>query len=74
MRFCARYHATAATSPALPSDPAGRDGLLCFYLVDRALRELDGELNNRPEWIGIPVNGLLELLNLRQPNRRDRMT
>jgi maltose alpha-D-glucosyltransferase/alpha-amylase len=63
--FLRSYYATAAESPALPPDPAGRDALLCFFQVDRALRELDGELNNRPEWIGIPVSGLLELLRLR---------
>jgi predicted trehalose synthase len=33
-------------------------------MLDRALRELDGELNNRPDWVAIPVIGLVELLEL----------
>jgi predicted trehalose synthase len=33
-------------------------------MLDRALRELDGELNNRPDWVGIPTVGILDLLRL----------
>jgi maltose alpha-D-glucosyltransferase/alpha-amylase len=62
--FLRSYYATAGTSAMLPQDATERDALLGFFLVDRALRELDGELNNRPEWIGIPVSGLLESLRL----------
>ena len=29
------------------------------------MRELDGELKNRTEWISIPLNGLVDLLGLR---------
>jgi maltose alpha-D-glucosyltransferase / alpha-amylase len=43
----------------------GRDSLLQFFMLDRSLRELDGELKNRTEWISIPLNGLVELLGLR---------
>ncbi|HEY6607915.1 MAG TPA: hypothetical protein VI277_01855 [Candidatus Limnocylindria bacterium] len=63
--FLRSYYATAGTAAMLPQDANERDALLGLFLVDRALRELDGELNNRPEWIGIPVSGLLESLQLR---------
>ena len=43
----------------------GRDALLQFFMLDRSLRELDGEMKNRTEWISIPLNGLVELLGLR---------
>jgi maltose alpha-D-glucosyltransferase/alpha-amylase len=43
----------------------GRDALLQFFMLDRSLRELDGELKNRTEWTSIPLNGLVELLGLR---------
>jgi maltose alpha-D-glucosyltransferase / alpha-amylase len=46
----------------LPADAAERDMLLRFFMLDRAMRELDGELNNRPDWVGIPLSGILELL------------
>ena len=63
--FLRAYYASAAASPVLPGDTGGRDGLLQFFMVDRSLRELDGELNNRPEWVGVPLGGLLGLLGLR---------
>ena len=33
-------------------------------MLDQALYELDGELNNRPDWVRIPVVGIFELLRL----------
>jgi maltose alpha-D-glucosyltransferase/alpha-amylase len=73
--FLQGYLASVAQSPALTrasaelategtSDAPMRDRLLEFFMLDRALRELDGELNNRPDWVGIPLSGLLELLAL----------
>jgi maltose alpha-D-glucosyltransferase/alpha-amylase len=61
--FLDTYSAVIADSPSLAMAPADRDRLLTFFMVDRGMRELDGELTNRPEWIGIPLSGLLELLN-----------
>jgi maltose alpha-D-glucosyltransferase/alpha-amylase len=59
--FLQNYLAGAANLGAL--DSASRDALLRFFMMDRAMRELDGELNNRPEWVGIPLDGLLQLLS-----------
>jgi maltose alpha-D-glucosyltransferase/alpha-amylase len=44
--------------------PAGadRDVLLRAFLLDKALYELSYELNNRPDWVDIPVDGLLRIL------------
>jgi maltose alpha-D-glucosyltransferase/alpha-amylase len=36
--------------------------LLDFYLLDKAVYELAYELNNRPDWIRIPFQGILQLL------------
>ena len=63
--FLQSYFATAGPAAALPADTMARDGYLRFFMIDRAVRELDGELNNRVEWIGIPISGLLDLLALR---------
>ena len=60
--FLQQYAAALGESALIPAVPADRDALLRFFMLDRALRELDGELNNRPEWIGIPAVGILELL------------
>jgi maltose alpha-D-glucosyltransferase / alpha-amylase len=62
--FLRPYYATVASSPVFPSDRGECDALLHFFMVDRSLRELDGELNNRPEWVGVPLSGLLGLLGL----------
>ena len=36
--------------------------LLDLFLIDKALYELNYELNNRPDWVRIPLRGLAELL------------
>jgi maltose alpha-D-glucosyltransferase/alpha-amylase len=38
------------------------EGLLDLYEMEKALYELRYELNNRPDWVGIPLRGLLDLL------------
>jgi maltose alpha-D-glucosyltransferase/alpha-amylase len=62
--FLRAYDAVADAAGSLPASVSERDTLLRFFMIDRAMRELDGELNNRPEWIGIPIGGLLDLLGL----------
>lgn len=47
----------------LPEDPAELDVLFSAYLIEKALYELIYELNHRPDWVAIPVMGLLELLD-----------
>jgi maltokinase len=45
--------------------PAGRQGveqLLSVFELEKAVYELRYELNNRPDWVGIPVAGILRLL------------
>jgi maltose alpha-D-glucosyltransferase/alpha-amylase len=45
--------------------PVNRDEfniLLNVYLLEKALYELVYELNNRPDWVRIPLNGILRLL------------
>jgi maltose alpha-D-glucosyltransferase/alpha-amylase len=41
--------------------PAAR-GLLGLFVLEKALYELGYELNNRPDWVRIPLRGLLALL------------
>ena len=60
--FLHAYLSTAGSHPMLPGDACERDALLRFFMLDRALRELDAELHNRPEWVGIPTSGILRLL------------
>jgi maltose alpha-D-glucosyltransferase/alpha-amylase len=48
--------------PILPAAPA-RDVLLEGFLLEKGLYELAYELGNRPDWIDIPLTGLLHLLD-----------
>jgi maltose alpha-D-glucosyltransferase/alpha-amylase len=60
--FLHHYLAAAGDQIGFVGQPALRDRLLQFFMLDRAFRELDGELNNRPEWVSIPLRGIVELL------------
>jgi maltose alpha-D-glucosyltransferase/alpha-amylase len=60
--FLRGYLETAGPAPFLPLDPVQRRLLLDLFLLDKAFYELNYELNNRPEWVRIPLRGILELL------------
>ncbi len=59
------YFDVASKGTYLPRAAEERALLLEFYLLDKAIYELRYELDNRPEWVGIPIAGLLELLEPR---------
>jgi trehalose synthase-fused probable maltokinase len=46
----------------LPSGEAAVTNLLSIYELEKAIYELRYELDNRPDWIGIPVAGISRLL------------
>ena len=47
----------------LPADRAQLSLLLEAFTLDKALYELLYELNNRPDWVRIPLQGITQLLN-----------
>ena len=57
--FLRSYFATAAGAPFVPGDPPQREALLQLFVLDKALYELNYELNNRPDWVRIPLAGIL---------------
>jgi maltose alpha-D-glucosyltransferase/alpha-amylase len=63
--FLKGYLTSAGGALFIPADPAHRDALLHLYLLDKALYELNYELNNRPDWIRIPLKGILDIVNNR---------
>jgi maltokinase len=60
-RFLAGY--MAEVDPAiLPGGAAAIAKLLAIFELERAIYELRYELNNRPDWVGIPVSCITRLL------------
>ena len=49
-------------SGLLPPGEAPTAQLLSVFELEKAVYELRYELNNRPDWVGIPVAGILRLL------------
>jgi maltose alpha-D-glucosyltransferase/alpha-amylase len=59
--FLRAYFAAATRGTILPADSDAAETVLQSFVVDKALYELGYELNNRPEWVHIPLTGLLRL-------------
>ncbi|MFP4383224.1 MAG: maltose alpha-D-glucosyltransferase [Spirochaetia bacterium] len=49
-------------NPILPSERQDRELLLDIFVLEKAVYELGYEVNNRPDWVPIPVAGLLQTL------------
>jgi len=60
--FLRSYLAASAGAPHLPATRDELRVLLDAYRLEKALYEIVYELNNRPDWLRIPVRGVLELL------------
>jgi maltose alpha-D-glucosyltransferase / alpha-amylase len=46
-----------------PSDPKAADRLLTFFLIEKAFGELEHELSWRPDWLRMPLAGIIRLLS-----------
>jgi maltose alpha-D-glucosyltransferase / alpha-amylase len=64
--FLTAYRETMAGSPVWPADQAAADRLLDFFLIEKALYEIEYELAHRPDWLRVPLAGILRILT-RQP-------
>lgn len=60
--FLDGYLATAGDAAFLPRNGSELDALLRVYLLEKAVYELGYELNNRPEWVHLPLAGIHQLL------------
>ena len=58
--FLREYQSIVADAPWAPGNKAF-PVLLTALTLDKALYEMTYELNNRPEWVRIPLTGLLDL-------------
>ncbi len=62
--FINTYFEKTAGSTMVPVDSKHREYLMSAYLMNKAIYELNYELNNRPAWAGIPLKGILRLLEV----------
>jgi maltose alpha-D-glucosyltransferase/alpha-amylase len=65
--FLRGYLEVAGEAPFLPADRGELGELLDFYLLDKTVYELRYELNNRPEWLVIPLESILRRSDAESP-------
>ncbi len=59
--FLHGYLTTMNGSDLLPQDTEMLENLLVPYLLEKAVYEMGYELNNRPDWLVIPLRGIQHL-------------
>tara|TARA_R110002072_G_scaffold99008_1_gene217967 strand:+ start:80000 stop:81646 length:1647 start_codon:yes stop_codon:yes gene_type:complete len=62
--FLAGYESKATGQSFLPADRPTFQQLLDLFLIEKVLYELRYEINNRPDWVKIPLAGLNAVLGL----------
>jgi maltose alpha-D-glucosyltransferase/alpha-amylase len=63
--FLKSYLAAAGTASFVPQSPDDLDVQLTTMLLEKALYELRYELNLRPDWVRIPLRGILDVVTAR---------
>ncbi|MGV3773192.1 MAG: putative maltokinase, partial [Verrucomicrobiales bacterium] len=56
------YFAAIENSDLLPTSAEGFEALLHSLVLEKALYEIGYELNNRPDWVKIPLQGVLQIV------------
>jgi maltose alpha-D-glucosyltransferase/alpha-amylase len=60
--FLHAYVQAVADTPVVPSDENDFATLLDTFLLEKVVYELGYELNNRPDWLMIPIRGIEQML------------
>ena len=63
--FLQAYREHLEPANIIPASADDLRGLLDAYLIDKALYEIGYELNNRPDWVRVPLRGMLSLVDER---------
>jgi maltose alpha-D-glucosyltransferase/alpha-amylase len=59
--FVRAYLKTAGNASFIPRNDSDLELLLNAFLLEKSVYELGYELNNRPDWVPIPIQGIKEL-------------
>jgi maltose alpha-D-glucosyltransferase/alpha-amylase len=60
--FLLGYRQAVGTSPVYPQEVEQARRLTQLFVLEKALYEICYELDHRPDWVGVPVKGVLEVL------------
>ncbi len=63
------YLETTANSSFMPRSQEETSFMLSIYMLEKAIYELGYELNNRPQWVDVPIAGILEMIKPEESNR-----
>ena len=67
MSVCLKgYLEIAGKQEFLPQEREQLQTLLECYLLEKAIYEIGYEMNNRPDWLRIPFQGILQILQEEQ--------
>jgi maltose alpha-D-glucosyltransferase/alpha-amylase len=66
--FLRAYIDATRESSMLPSHREDLEALLQLFLMDKAAYEVSYELNNRPDWVHVPLAGMLRLRSRSGPS------
>jgi len=64
--FLKSYLQLMAATPILPQTREGMKVFLDAHLLHKAIYEINYELNNRPDWLGLPLHGVLQVLGMQE--------
>jgi maltose alpha-D-glucosyltransferase / alpha-amylase len=60
--FLRSYLDTVRDASFIPTDRSDLALMLNAFLLEKAIYEVSYELNNRPDWVTIPLQGINDLL------------
>ncbi|MEP6840620.1 MAG: putative maltokinase, partial [Bradyrhizobium sp.] len=61
--FLGAYREVMAHQRLWPSDPRAAERLLTFFLLEKAFYEIEYELSYRPDWLRMPLTGMIRMLS-----------
>jgi maltose alpha-D-glucosyltransferase/alpha-amylase len=61
--FLDTYREIMTNQRLWPADPHAAEQMLNFFLLEKALYEIEYELAHRPEWLRVPLTGVLRILS-----------
>jgi len=61
--FLGAYREIMTNARLWPADPQAADRMLNFFLLEKVLYETEYELAHRPDWLRVPLMGMLRILS-----------